>query len=176
MRRTIAASCFSNAPERPRQLQHPIRDNRADLRPNASDHAGKHFDASGTPAQVRRTRGARPLGLACSRAIFVLPRRIISLLKFPPRRYIAAIRVFQARPFYNSVLQLHLTFCHPAGPDTESLHEHFRRRDPSSFVRSTHFLLDQRWISGCIIIIITRLIEVSHVLRRCAIRLGKLGT
>lgn len=33
-----------------RQVQYPIRDNRADLRPRASDHAGKHFDV-GTPAR-----------------------------------------------------------------------------------------------------------------------------
>lgn len=30
------------------QVQYPIRDNRADLRPRASDHAGKHFDVRHT--------------------------------------------------------------------------------------------------------------------------------
>lgn len=35
------------------QVQYPIRDNRADLRPRASDHAGKHFDVKHTcQAQV----------------------------------------------------------------------------------------------------------------------------
>ncbi|KAG7197270.1 hypothetical protein KM043_018393 [Ampulex compressa] len=35
-------------PELSRPVQYPIRDNRADLRPRASDHAGKHLDVRHT--------------------------------------------------------------------------------------------------------------------------------